>query len=220
MRVSELVERTGVPLPTIKYYLREGLLHPGEAVSRTQASYDEGHVQRVGVIRVLTDVVGLSVQNAAAILRLVDDPHPDLFATLGEAVSLLPPQIDDATGPHPRASAALAELGLSDAAPYAAVAQLERALEATEIAGIPMTGDRLRVYGDAIRRIAEYDIVHTPPTPRGAVEYSVLGTALYEPVLVALRRLAHRDIAAARLGVTDISAVHLSSRTEPRDEPS
>ncbi len=31
-----------------------------------------------------------------------------------------------------------------------------------------------------------------------AIEYAVLGTAIYEPVLAALRRLAHQDIGAAR----------------------
>ena len=31
MRISELAERTGVSIPTLKYYLREGLLHAGEA---------------------------------------------------------------------------------------------------------------------------------------------------------------------------------------------
>lgn len=38
-----------------------------------------------------------------------------------------------------------------------------------------------------------------PSDPSRAIEYSVLSTALYEPALVALRRLAHQDAAAARL---------------------
>lgn len=29
MRIGELSRRTGVPVPTIKYYVREGLLPPG-----------------------------------------------------------------------------------------------------------------------------------------------------------------------------------------------
>jgi len=37
MRISELVERTGVPLATVKFYLRQGMLPPGEAVSATRA---------------------------------------------------------------------------------------------------------------------------------------------------------------------------------------
>ena len=37
MRISDLAETTGVPVHTLKYYLREGLLMPGEATSRTRA---------------------------------------------------------------------------------------------------------------------------------------------------------------------------------------
>ena len=33
--------------PTIKYYLREGLLHEGVRTSATQAQYDETHVARL-----------------------------------------------------------------------------------------------------------------------------------------------------------------------------
>jgi len=33
MRISQLSAESGVPIPTIKYYLREGLLPGGEATS-------------------------------------------------------------------------------------------------------------------------------------------------------------------------------------------
>ena len=33
MRIAELSQTTGVPVPTIKYYLREGLLPSGELTS-------------------------------------------------------------------------------------------------------------------------------------------------------------------------------------------
>ena len=51
MRISELASRSGVPPATVKYYLREGLLHPGRALSRTQADYDASHVDRVRLVR-------------------------------------------------------------------------------------------------------------------------------------------------------------------------
>ena len=35
MKISELSAATDVPVATLKYYLREGLLPPGEALSRT-----------------------------------------------------------------------------------------------------------------------------------------------------------------------------------------
>ena len=66
----------------------------------------------------------------------------------------------------------------------------------------PLSDARLDVYAPSIRSIAEYDVAQVPDDPERAIEYSVLGTALYEPVLVALRRLAHQDVAAARLGGT------------------
>ena len=33
MRISELARETAVPVATVKYYLREGLLHDGELTS-------------------------------------------------------------------------------------------------------------------------------------------------------------------------------------------
>src|SRR4051794_19339331 len=91
VRISELAERTGVPLATIKFYLREGLLMPGTAVSATRSEYDETHVRRVTIARALTETVGLSVQKAREVFRLIDEPEDGLFDTLGRAIELLPP---------------------------------------------------------------------------------------------------------------------------------
>ncbi|MEI5583384.1 MULTISPECIES: MerR family transcriptional regulator [unclassified Agromyces] len=202
MRISALAAETGLPLATVKYYLREGLLHPGVATSATQATYDETHVRRLLLVRALIGSVGLGVQQVRAILRLVDDPGDDLYATLGRAVSHLPPATErpDAgdLDPFPRARAALEALGQVYDPDYAAVAQLEAALAATEAAGMPMTSDRLLAYGRRLHEIAEYDLERLPGEPHAAVEYTVLGTALYEPVILALRRLAHQDVAAGR----------------------
>ncbi len=201
MRVSELVERTGVPLATIKYYLREGLLPAGEATAATRAEYGEAHVRRVAVIRALTETVGLSVHKAREVLQLIDRPEAALFETLGRAMEALPPEVTTEAGAdYPRARAVLEKLGQVYEPQFVAVAQLERALAAAEAAGIPLDDARLAVYGPHIRAIAEFDVSRVPPDPTAAVEYAVLGTALHEPVLVALRRLAHQDIAARRYG--------------------
>ncbi|GMA88788.1 hypothetical protein GCM10025868_40380 [Angustibacter aerolatus] len=47
-----------MPVATVKYYLREGLLPPGTPTSRTQAQYDEEHVRRLRLVRALLDVGG------------------------------------------------------------------------------------------------------------------------------------------------------------------
>jgi len=198
MRVSELVERTGVPLASIKYYLREGLLMPGTPTSATQASYGEEHVRRLALIKALTDVVGLSVAKAGAVLRLIDRPEDGLFETLGRAIASLPPEAPELPD-YPRARAALERLGQVYDPRFAATAQLEQALAAAERAGMPIDDRRLDAYGRHVRAIAEADLVGMPSDPAQAVEYAVLGTALYDPVLAALRRLAHQDLAARRL---------------------
>jgi DNA-binding transcriptional MerR regulator len=205
MQISELSARTGVPVATLKFYLRERLLMPGVVLSATRADYGEEHVRRVGVVRALTDVVGISVQQAREIFRLFDSPPSDLFDSLGQAIGQLPPRSAPTADDYPRARAVLERLGWMYDPRYAAVPQLEQALAGAESAGLPLSDERLAAYAPAIRQIAEYDIAQVPADPGRAIEYSVLGTALYEPVIVALRRLAHQDAAAARLAPTTVT---------------
>src|SRR5690554_159231 len=202
MRISELVRRSGVPLATIKYYIREGLLMPGEATSATQASYGEAHLRRLSLIRALTDVAGLPLQKAGIVIGLIEHPEPSLFETLGKAVAALPPYAEPAEVPeYPRAKAALAKIGQLYDPHYAAVAQFERALAAAEAVGLPMSDERLQGYARHIMGIAELDIDQvSTATVDEAIEHSVLGTALYEPIIAAMRRLAHQDLAARRFG--------------------
>lgn len=206
MRISELATQTGASVSTIKYYLREGLVLPGASRGATQADYGPAHVHRVRVIKALTDVAGLSIQKVRVVLGLIDGPGDDIFATLGQAVAALPPYLsepdpgDDGAPGYPRSRAALETLGQAFDPGYAAVAQLERALQAVAQAGIPMGPERLAVYGRSLMAMAEFDVAGMPGEPASTVEHAVLGTALYEPVILALRRLAHQDAAARRLG--------------------
>ncbi|WP_341856715.1 MerR family transcriptional regulator [Brachybacterium sp. GPGPB12] len=84
MRISALSARTEVPIGTIKYYLREGLLAPGRQTSRTTAEYDESHVERIRLVRALTDAGGLGIAAVRRIVEVLDAPGParlDLLAT-------------------------------------------------------------------------------------------------------------------------------------------
>lgn len=201
MRISEIVERSGVPLATLKYYLREGLLPPGESTGATSARYGEDHVRRLALIRALTDVAGLSVAKTKVVLGLIDSPQSDLYSALGRAVGALPPYIDDDLEDHPRARTAIEKLGWIYDPSYPAVAQLERALAAAESVGMPMSDERLVGYGEHVRAIAQIDVAQVPSSDaKAAIQYAVLGTALYEPVLAALRRLAHQDVSSSELG--------------------
>jgi DNA-binding transcriptional MerR regulator len=89
MRISALSERTGVPIGTIKYYLREGLLAPGERTSRTTAEYDESHVERLRLVRALIEAGGLGIAAVRRIVDVLDTPDParlDLLATAQDAL--------------------------------------------------------------------------------------------------------------------------------------
>src|SRR5712664_1393717 len=85
MRIAELSRDTGVPVPTIKFYLREGLIPAGERTSPNQMQYDETHVQRLKLVRALVDVGGLSVAGARNVLDGMGSPEISAVAAVGKA---------------------------------------------------------------------------------------------------------------------------------------
>ena len=171
MRISQLSAQTDVPVATIKFYLRERLLHDGVRTSPTQAQYDESHVARIRLIRALMGPGGLSVAAAYRVIKAIDEPPESVHELLGVAASAVP-------GPS-----------------------LETALLALDEAGFELPEGALDVYGEHMRQIAQFEIDNLPTdSPAAAVRYVVLGTVLLEPVILALRRLAEQDASARRFG--------------------
>src|SRR6266542_1752514 len=85
MRIAELSRESGVPVPTIKYYVREGLLPGGRLTSPNQAQYDEAHLHRLKLIRALVDVGELSIAETKDVLASIGSPGLTLHETLGKA---------------------------------------------------------------------------------------------------------------------------------------
>src|SRR3954471_3306824 len=77
MKISELARATGVTVPTIKYYVREGLMAPGRQISATQAEYHEGHAERLRLVRALVEVGGVSLTVGGELLAAVDHAATD-----------------------------------------------------------------------------------------------------------------------------------------------
>ena len=201
MKISELSERSGVPVATVKFYIREGMLPRGEALSATRAEYGDEHLARLRLIGALADVRGLPLSRVRDILALIDAPDDDPIEILGRAVGALPPYVDTVRDDHPRARAAIADLGLTYDPDFTAVAQLDEALRALEGAGLDASPAVLRRYADAMSHVAAAEIAPIAAMPLDeAVAYAVLGTALYEPVMLALRRLAHHHLLVERAG--------------------
>lgn len=204
MRISELARSADVPLPTVKFYLREGLLPPGRATGATQAQYDDAHRRRLVLIRVLIGVGGLSLAETREVLGCMDDVRGYLpgrmHSAVGAAFTALPPTPPDI---EPRRSAALvAELGWRVHPEAPALRSLEEALEALDAVGHPATETLLHGYADAARRAADLDVATVPDdSPEAAATTVVISTLLYEPVLLALRRLAQEAASADRFGL-------------------
>jgi DNA-binding transcriptional MerR regulator len=98
MRMAELSAESGVPVATIKYYLREGLLPPGERTSPNQARYDRQHVRRLKLVRALLDVGGLSIAGVREVLAGIDE-QADIHQVLGTTQRGLALQRGQVDGP-------------------------------------------------------------------------------------------------------------------------
>ena len=88
--VSELAERADVPLATVKYYLREGLLPTGENTGPRRAEYDESHLRRLRVLRMLREVGEVPVTSLRQIVEALDDaslPVHDAMAVIADVIS-------------------------------------------------------------------------------------------------------------------------------------
>jgi DNA-binding transcriptional MerR regulator len=70
MKISELVERAGVPKETIHYYLREGVLRKPRKGVKNSADYNEGYVEQIGIIKKLQEHYFLPLSVIKKILRL------------------------------------------------------------------------------------------------------------------------------------------------------
>lgn len=206
MRISELSRTSDVPVPTIKYYLREGLLPAGRALSRTQADYDDAHVERLRLLRALLGVGGLGIAQARRVIRAIDDAASDRLELLEAAQEAIPPVVEvvgDGAGEvdHAASDDALARArdwaaargwALDPATPM--LAELGAAWAACDDAGIGLDAARLDAYADAVERVALIDVASVPSERALAARQVVLGTVLLDPVLAALRRLAQQHL--------------------------
>jgi len=73
MRMRELSQRSGVAVPTIKFYLREGLISPGEKSAPNAAAYQEAHLERLRLIALLRRTGRLGVSGVRRLLDSVDE---------------------------------------------------------------------------------------------------------------------------------------------------
>ena len=208
MRMSELSSACGLPVPTIKYYLREGLLPPGARTAANQADYGDEHVHRLRLIRALVEVGDLPLATVGAVLAAVDDPSRSTHDVLGvvhHALALrgapAAPAGEDA-GAVAEVEALLASLGWRVSASAPAIGELARVLVSLRRLGWDVGAEVFSRYAAAADELAAWELEQTPTRARRSttVEGAVVGTVMFETALLALRRLAQEHHSAARFG--------------------
>jgi DNA-binding transcriptional MerR regulator len=204
MRIAELSQQSGVPVPTIKYYVREGLLAPGELTSPNQAQYDERHVRRLRLIKALVEIGDLSIAEARDVLASIDSPGKTLHETLGAAHRAVTPSFGRRADDEAWAAASreVEELvrrrGWQVKADSPAVQLLTQVLATFHELGQDDLAGLLDDYADAADRLAEKEVgaVLSRPDLESMLEGVVIGTTLGDSLLAALRRLAQVNVSA------------------------
>ncbi|WP_248960380.1 MerR family transcriptional regulator [Sphaerisporangium perillae] len=209
MRISQLSAASGVPIPTIKYYLREGLLPQGEQTAATRAEYGETHLRRLRLIRALLEVGRLPVASIGKIVAAVEDEETPVHQMLGTAHYALatPVEIDpddtEQRAARERVDHLITGLGWNVAPEAPTRDELAQVLVRLDQLGMPATEESLRFYADLLMRlVAEHEMGKIPLNgPREtAVESLVVGTVLYGKVFDVIRRLAQESESARVLG--------------------
>src|SRR5687768_17733370 len=72
LKISELAERSGVPVATVRHYLREGLLPEPVKTSRNMAYYPPEFIERIRLIKQLQEERFMPLRAIKSVLD--DDP--------------------------------------------------------------------------------------------------------------------------------------------------
>ena len=207
--MSELSERTGVPVPTIKYYLREGLLPEGDKRTPRLTDYDEQHVRRLELLRILRDVGDVPVEGLKRLVAATETRGTvhDLFAVAADALAPTPPPT---TGEPARAQAREIADAIIDQAGWDRVRKdsvdrdnLAATLElVTCFDTHPRDPAEIAPYVAMADQLARHEIANLDDRKDrvGLLEEMIVGQVVFATVLTTLRRLAEEHHSHERFG--------------------
>jgi DNA-binding transcriptional MerR regulator len=206
MRISDLSRQSGVPVATIKFYLRERLLPPGQSTGRNQAVYGEKHLRRLLLIRAFTNIGQLDLTSVRELLTAIESdglPLPAVFEIVGRVLSFpqdsAPGPADDETNARNDVDAFIDELGWHVEPDAVTRDQLIAVITALRRLGCDCTMDFFTPQAEAASRLAEQelDLLSPEALDRGA---AVARGVLLEVALTTLRRMAQQHHVALRYG--------------------
>jgi DNA-binding transcriptional MerR regulator len=178
MRLAELSAATGVSPASIKFYLRAGLLPPGERINPTRAEYGSAHAERLRLIQGLRSQVGLGLDAIRRILDAAegaDRPGPRRLALLGTVQAVVLGLDGDRPHHAPAVDALIADMGWPDAESDARAA-VDAQIKAMAGAGLAVDPGVLAAYGRAADSIADFQLTATES--RGSLDETILTAAL------------------------------------------
>lgn len=207
MRISDLSRKTGLPIATIKFYLREGLLQPGRRTGRNQAWYEESHYRRLLFIRALTTVGQLDLTSVRTLLAAIDDETTQLSALHDVVHRVLFPVQEPATTSESldRARADIDQfmrkLGWQVKPSAPGLARLAVVLATLRDLGCACDMDFFAPYAEAAERIATQELGLVPDDgDAGDGAAVVVRSILLAVAFTAMRLLAEEHLIAQRSG--------------------
>ncbi len=208
MRISELSDRSGISTATIKFYLREGLLHGGAKITPRLTDYDESHVRRLGLLRVLREVGGVPIDRLRSLVAVAESEAASRHEMLGAAADALVPTPAPA-GPARASSRLVADEVVAQAGWHNVRANApDRENLAAVLETIARYGTHtddpaeLAAYIRSADQIARYEIGHLDGCKdrAGLLEEMVVGQVVFGQLLNILRRLAEEHHSLERFG--------------------
>lgn len=190
MTLSELVTRSGYAETTIKFFLREKLLQPGEKISERLASYDEPHLQRLRLVEALHEKLELSYHDIKRVTSELDKPGVNVYNILGIVQWLIVPKHTPSEDTK-ELSSMLEKNGVFTTE-KAYVQNLAGTVEEANALGIPFHEHELEQMIKAIRTIVHLEMKSGIPLDRSndeIVRYSALGMFYTSVVSQQLTRM-------------------------------
>jgi DNA-binding transcriptional MerR regulator len=203
--VSELADRADVPVATVKYYLREGLLPPGASTAPRRAEYDQSHLRRLRILRLLREVGGVPVSSLRVVTDALDDEDLPIHAVMDLTADVI------STGPEPGAQDA-ASLAIVDEVIDAigwhgvrpeSVDRLRLASVVSTLNGpgpLVASAEVLRYYAGVADQLARTEVHHIDYTRDRAelLEEMITGSVLFGQIFGLLRQMGqehhHRQL--------------------------
>jgi DNA-binding transcriptional MerR regulator len=215
LTLSQLAAQSATTVPSIKFYLREGILPGGDLSAEHRGFYSAAHVRRLRVVHALRQVGGLSIQAIRGVCQLLDADRPATSGVVARTMDALgrrearrPPWSGrELSRARDEVLEFLEGRGIEVRACAASVERLAAALVALRHAiGPEIAPAHFVPYLEAMLSLAQRDFQdnqHLFADPETAAESAaqavVLGTVLWEPVLLLLRRITLEHVASKKL---------------------